>query len=319
VLDIAWADRAINGVADAVVASLVQAKPLTHISHGEAKVSQVASNRRVMGDNGKVAFVRYSATKDPKLREAAEGLIDPILKTVSFWNEGEKLAALHYYATHPMSFYGDGLVTSDFVGLAREQRTREDGVPHIYFTGCGGNITAGKYNDGAAANRAILAERMHAAMVESEADPKRVPLGKLEWRVKPVLLPANPEFSEAELLKQIANEQAPPAMRISAALKLSYLRHVASGTPIQFTSLTLGDHTSLLHLPGEAFIEYQLFAQAQAPGRFLATAAYGDGGPGYIPLEKSFAEGGYEPTQAVAEPGAEKAMKDAIVQVLAPA
>ena len=46
-----------------------------------------------------------------------------MLKTVSFWNGDAKLAALHYYATHPMSYYGDGLVTSDFVGLARAARS----------------------------------------------------------------------------------------------------------------------------------------------------------------------------------------------------
>lgn len=66
-----------------------------------------------------------------------------VLKTISFWNGEKKLAALHYYATHPMSYYGDGMVTSDFVGTARERRTKDDGVPHVYFTGCGGNIAAG--------------------------------------------------------------------------------------------------------------------------------------------------------------------------------
>ncbi|MCX7064857.1 MAG: hypothetical protein NT024_09955, partial [Proteobacteria bacterium] len=181
--DVEWGRQAIDRVAQAVKEALKRTEPLTHVAHGEAKVSQVASNRRVMGANGKVAFVRTSATKDPKVREMAEGLIDPMLKTVSFWNGERKLAAIHYYATHPMSFYGDGLVTSDFVGLAREQRTRDDGVPHIYFTGCGGNITAGKYNDGNKANRAVLAERIHQAMVESERKAQRVLLGHVEWRV----------------------------------------------------------------------------------------------------------------------------------------
>lgn len=316
VLDIAWANQAIDGVAQAIADSLKHAQPLTHISHGEAKVAQVASNRRVMGDGGRVAFVRTSATKDARVRDMPEGLIDPMLKTVSFWNGERKLAALHYYATHPMSFYGDGLVSCDFVGLARERRTRDDGVPHIYFTGCGGNVTAGKYNDGNTANRAVLTERIHAAMIESEEQAQRAPAGRIEWHVKPVLLAANPEFSEEDLLKLIENEKTPPSLRISSALKLSYMRHVATRTPIQFTSLHLGDHVRLLHLPGEAFVEYQLFAQQQTPGSFVATASYGDGGPGYIPLEKSFAEGGYEPTQAYAAPMSEKAMKEAITELI---
>jgi len=47
-----------------------------------------------------------------------------------------------------MSHYGAGHVSSDFVGLARKQRQREEpACTHIYFTGCAGNIAAGKYND----------------------------------------------------------------------------------------------------------------------------------------------------------------------------
>jgi len=316
VLDVAWANKAADAVAQAVADSLKHAQPLTHVSHGEAKVSQVASNRRVMGDGGRVAFVRTSATKDARVRDKPEGLIDPMLKTVGFWNGDHKLAVLHYYATHPMSFYGDGLVSCDFVGLARERRTHDDGVPHIYFTGCGGNVTAGKYNDGNTANRAVFTGRIYAAMVESEEKAARAPVGKVEWLVKPVRLAANPKFREEDLLKLITNEKSPPAIRISAALKLSYMRHVAAGTPIEFTSLRLGDQVRLLHLPGEAFVEYQLFAQQQAPDSFVATASYGDGGPGYIPLEKSFAEGGYEPTQAYAAPQSERQMKEAIVELL---
>ena len=316
IIDQLWANQALEGIAKAVEGSLSKAQPLTHVSHGEAKVSQVASNRRVMGNNGRVAFVRTSATKDAKVREAPEGLIDPMLKTLTLWNGESKIATLHYYATHPMSYYGDGLVSSDFAGLARELRTKEDGSPHIYFTGCGGNVTAGKYNDGDHANRALLAERMHKGMVDSEAKQERVPVGKVQWHVKPVLLPSNPEFKPDELLAVINNEKTTPVLRISAALKLSYIRHVATGVPIQFTSLDFGNHVRLLHLPGEAFVEYQLFAQQQAPGDFVATASYGDGGPGYIPLEHSFSEGGYEPTQAFAAPGSEKLMKEAISALL---
>lgn len=62
-------------------------------------------------------------------------------------------------------------------------------------------------------------------------------------------------------------------MRISVEFKLFYMRHVATKTPIQFTSLHLGDRVRLLHLPGEAFVEYQHFARQQAPRRFVATAS----------------------------------------------
>ncbi len=316
IIDTAAMERALAGVAANLEAALKTPKPVTHITTGAAKVHQVASNRRVMGPDGKVIGVRTSATKDAKLREAPEGTIDPMLKTISFWNENQKLAVLHYYATHPMSYYGDGVVSSDFVGIAREQRTRDDGVPHLYFTGCGGNVTAGKYNDGARENRARLADRIYSAMVESEKQPKRTRLEHLQWRVKPVLLKPDLNFSEERMMKIVSNTATSNAVRIGAAMRVAYIRQCAVGVPIQFTSLHLNDDVRLLHLPGESFIEYQLFAQQEFPDAFVATASYGDGGPGYIPLERSFLEGGYEPTWAFAAPGSETVIKQTISDLL---
>jgi len=313
IMDAAATEKALAGIADAIKAALKSPQPVTHISTGEAKVLEVAGNRRVQIIDGKVGKMRGSGSKDPELRALPEGLIDPFLKTVSFWNGEKKLAALHYYATHPMSYYGDGIISHDFAGIAREKRTQEDGVPHIYFTGCGGNIGAGKYNDGSPAMRPLLADRMHAAMVDSEQNAKREPLTKLAWHHIPVVLQPDPEFPEERMLKVMQNTETRPTTRIAAALRIGFIRH---REPIPFTSLHLGEDVSLVHLPGESFVEYQLFAQQQRPGGFVCTASYGDGVTGYIPLEHSFIEGGYEPSQAYATPDSEKVMKDTIAKLL---
>ena len=52
------------------------------------------------------------------------GTIDPLLRSVSFYQGERPLARLYYYTTHPMSYYGDGRVSADFVGLARQQTGR---------------------------------------------------------------------------------------------------------------------------------------------------------------------------------------------------
>jgi hypothetical protein len=206
------------------------------------------------------------------------------------------------------------MVTHDFVGIARERRTSEDHAPHIYFTGCGGNIAAGKYNDGSKEARVRLGEQIYAAMVASEKQPKRSELNHVEWRAKPVLFKPDPEFSEERMMKVVENTATTQSVRISSAFRVGFIHQCAAGVPIQLTSLHLGDDVHLLNLPGESFIEYQLFAQQH--GGFVATAAYGDGGTGYIPLERSFTEGGYEPTQAFAAPESEKQMKEAIAELL---
>ncbi len=315
--DSPWMQQALTNVAQAVQQALEKSQPLTRIAVGEATVVDVASNRRVMGPDGKVRAVRTSATKDASVRAAEVGTIDPQLKSISFWNDSKKLAVLHYYGTHPMSYYGDGIVSSDFVGIARERRTAEDHVPHLYFTGCGGNVTAGKYNDGNPDNRPVLANHILEAMRASEQAPRVTALAEIAWHSQPVVLSLN-ALKEEEVLAAIGNAQSNAGTRIGAAMKLSYQRYCAAGTPIQFSALQLGDEVRIVHLPGEPFIEYQLFAQEAAKGKFVAVAGYGDGGCGYIPLEKSFEEGGYEPTWAFAAPASETVIRRTIEDLLKP-
>ena len=62
----------------------------------------------------------YASPVPPRMKRFErnrEGLIDPMLRVLSFWNGPKPLAAFHYYATHPMSYYGDGRVSADFCGL----------------------------------------------------------------------------------------------------------------------------------------------------------------------------------------------------------
>jgi len=56
-------------------------------------------------------------------------VIDPWLKTAAFCNRQKKIAACHYYAIHPQSCHGEGLISSDFVGLARNRRQARDANP----------------------------------------------------------------------------------------------------------------------------------------------------------------------------------------------
>ena len=88
------------------------------------------------------------------------------------------------------------------------------------------------------------------------------------------------------------------------------------GQPIDLTCLDL-NVAQVLHLPGEPFIEYQLKAQALRNDSFVCVAGYGDGGPGYIPTEHAYLEGGYEPTVALAAP-CEGPLTGAMAKLLRP-
>src|SRR5206468_12260759 len=107
--------------------------------------------------------------------------------------------AISYYTTQHMSYYGDCQVSSDFYGLARQKlKDDEPKVLQIYFTGCAGNITAGKYNDGAHENRPVLRDRIYTAMKAAWKTTARHEVKSWAWRVEPVKLPPRVEKSFGE-------------------------------------------------------------------------------------------------------------------------
>lgn len=295
VVDTAFFNTCLQRGKAAVKEALGKARPLTQIASAEAKVDRVAGNRRVdIGPDGKVARMRGSSSIVPELIALPEGLIDPQLKTVAFYSGDEKIAACHYYACHPMSHYGKGAVSSDFPGLARKRlQTTEPGCTHLYFTGGAGNIGAGKYNNGSPEARVELTDRIHAAMAAAGQKLRPTPLKKVSWATHDLLPEVNPVFTEASELAQVESTANAPANRIRPAMRVSWIRRVEAKVPVILSALHL-DGITLLHLPAESFVEYQLRAQSLAPNRFVATAAYGDGGSWYIPTKEAFPKGGYE-------------------------
>jgi len=284
-------------VAAAAKESLSRAELVTHVGLGTGKVERVASNRRILGPDGRVALQRQSSGgRNPKAREAPEGTIDPLARLVAFWNEDKPLVALTYYATHPQSYYGKGGVNWDFVGMARQIRERElNGLPHVHFDGAGGNVAAGKYNDGSKKRRPELAGRLAEGLKLAWETQKKIPLtaDEVSWSVEPVSLPLRKSLVEEELLAKIEDASLTNKQRLRAGRDLTFVRRMKAGHRIPLTCLKLGT-VSVLHAPGELFVEYQLAAQQMRPDEFVAMAAYGDYGPGYIGTDIAYRQGGYE-------------------------
>ncbi|MCL4852947.1 MAG: hypothetical protein KJZ78_16435 [Bryobacteraceae bacterium] len=305
-------------VAAALQASLNSARRVTHIGTGQAKVERVASNRRYVKPDGGVSFGRTSATKDPALRALPEGTIDPWLKTISFWEEDRPVAALSCYSTHPMSYYGQGDVSADFVGMARERRQKDTpGTAQIYLTGCSGDTIAGKYNDGSPANRPVLAGRMYQGMVGAWKATKRRPLENVRFRSVPMHLAprATPGFSPAEMRKTLADHSKPYLARAEAALGLSWRKRVDAGEAVDVPAVDFGG-AHLVLLPAEAFVQYQLWAQELRPDSFVMTAGFSESAPGYIPTAQAAAEGYDDHYSWVAFPECENTMRNALRDAL---
>ena len=280
----------------AVARSLENPIPVTHIGLGEAQVHRVASNRRILGVDGKVKATRWTACKDSALREEPEGLVDPILSAVSFWNGDRPVAVLNFYATHPQSYYHTGVPNPDYPGIARFYRQLDmPDALQVYFTGAGGNVGAGKYNDGSHENRAVLAGRVADGMKRAweETRPVSVTASDIHWSVEPVSLPLD---------------------SVKAG-KVLWERYRA-GKKVDLQCLTVGDKARILFMPGELLVEYQLAAKKMRSRLFVAMAAYGDLGFGYIPPAAAFPQGGYEVEVAKVTPEVEKVLLNAISNLL---
>jgi hypothetical protein len=288
--------QVLERLAAAAKDALWRSQPISHIGLGQGKVEKVASNRRILGPAGKVVIQRQSASRNPAAQQAPEGTIDPFVRLIAFWNNDQPVAALTYYATHPQSYYGQGLVNWDFVGMARELREQAlPGVKHVHFDGAAGNVAAGKYNDGSKDNRPVLARRLAEGMkVAWESQQKHnVGPSDVSWRQYPVTLPVRDTLEEDRLLAKLKDPAQKQTDRLRAARDLTFLRRTRGGQQILLTCLQLGQ-ARVLHMPGELFIEYQLAAQQMRPELFIAMAAYGDFGPGYIGTEVAYSQGGYE-------------------------
>ncbi len=309
----------IQRAADAIRAALPNAQPITHYGYGEAIVKEVASNRRVeRTPEGKVGRMRGSSCKVEGLIMLPEGLIDPVVSLLSFWNGDKPVAVLSAYACHPQSYYRLGIPSPDFPGIARFIRGQDvNAALHVHFNGAGGNVAAGKYNDGTQANRIILATRLAAGMQEAYNKTTKLPLTATDigWGNVPVSLPLSPRLNEADLVAKLKATAAKGY--ISFADQLAFVRRTKAGHKIDITCLRIGN-TRMLHLPGELFVEYQLAAKAMRPDLHVMMAAYGNYGPGYIGTAAAYPEGGYEtgPTSSNVAPEVEKVLTDAMQSLL---
>jgi len=293
--DVPFIESVFDSAAAAARNSLSSAWTIDAVAIGEAPVDQVASNRRLLDAQGKVVATRYTACRDENIRSLPVGVVDPQMRVVTLYHADTPVARLSFFATHPQSYYRTGGANPDFPGMARNAHQQQSGVFQVHFNGAGGNVGAGKFNDGSPAMRAVLAERMRRGMAAAVAAEIRRPLDsrQLKWNHEKVALPVADHLDETQLRQQITAPETDHALRVHAADQLAFLLQVKQGHKIQISCLDMGE-ASILFMPGELFVEYQLAAAHMKPERNVLMAAYGDYGPFYIGTRVAYPQGGYE-------------------------
>lgn len=310
-------DVCVKRTVDAVRHSLDSSRPFTHLGTGSAVVEQIASNRRIIRD-GEVTFSRGSSSgRDPFHANGPIGQIDPLLRAITFWEGESCVAAVYSYSTHPMSYYGRGEVSADFVGLARRMMAREyPDAHHIYVSGCSGDTTAGKFNDGSNAMRPVLASRLFAGMRTAWENTERRPAGSIQFRSTTVELPFRSiQSMESSRLKAVLRDDGQPERsRILAAMALSSRQRVEEGRGIDLPCIDL-ETAQIVLFPAEAFVGYQLKAQELVGEQFVMSIGYGECWPGYIPTAAAFADG-FDDSWLWVDPGCESRLVAALERVL---
>jgi esterase/lipase len=310
-----FARQLIKNIQKSILQGIDNAQPVTEIGTGKANVYKVASNRRVNKKDGKIVSMRGSSCKDSLLRAMPEGVIDPEISLISFWNKDKPLAVLSFYATHPQSYYLTKIANPDFPGISRF--FRQLAVPdalHIHFNGAGGNIAAGKYNDGSHETRLLLAQRMADGMERAWENTEKytIDAAHVKWETEPLFLPLNPKVEEIENKMQ----EMSPRLLANNMGRLGWYKRRMGGKCIETACLAI-NNARMLFMPGELFVEYQLAAKDMAPNNFVAMAAYGDYGPFYIGTRQAYAEGGYEIESSPVTEDSEEIIMDNMRNLLA--
>lgn len=284
-----FALKVIKDTGRAVAAAISNSQAITHIGFGTSEVERVASNRRILGTDGTVRATRYTTCRDPKLRAEPVGVVDNQVRLLTFFQGEKPLVVLSWFACHPQSFYRTGVANPDFPGIARILReAKTDEVMHLHFAGAGGNIGAGKWNDGQRRYRIILAQRLADGMAAAWDGLERHPVqpGSVAWRSEPVRLPVGEHLAEDSLTEKL--RRADKALDyVTYSKHLAWLRRHEAGREITLGCLDFGAG-AVLFMPGELFVEFQLAAVEMRPDDWVAMAAYGEYGCGYIGTRISY-------------------------------
>lgn len=282
-------------------------------------VRQFASTRRVIDEHNR-CHVRYSVCRDPWIREQPEGRIDPDLDAVVLYNrDSQPVVCLGFYASHPQVSDGRRVASGDTIGVALDlfEHAQPDVFP-IYFTGCGGDVTAGKYTTThRKRNRLVFGVRLYDGL-QGAFEKASLQAGmEMEWRdaVHEVPLRKVTE-SEDELIETVRGAEWRTEKYLAAG-RLHRLRNGIDTYPFRIARLRLG-HATILFLPAEMCIGYQLYVKGLMKGP-MAVAAYGDGFLKYVETDEAFDQGGYEvdPKWTEVEKGIEKTLKAYLDEALA--
>lgn len=312
-----WTARFDAAVLAAVKQAAGRLEPV-RVAAGEGR-SRIAMNRRAMrpadreghitfDENARSqSFGEFKTDRPVLIREFAgdmrlganpAGPIDDAVQLVRIDGRKGPLAVMIHYPCHGTSLGGrNSRISGEWMGRMQEYvESQLPGVGSIYLQGAAGDINPrvvgglDGYEDNNAVTRALGEE-----------------IGREVVRVYRTIAPETAEVSGI----RIAARDIP----LPRAYRDLFEHFRDPVLPAPTTVVRIGDLMWVTY-PGELFHAIGKYVKAACPAPYAHLMGYTNGGIGYMPEQKAFAEGGYEPAVSRLAPVAEQVYKRAIVEML---
>lgn len=303
---VAWLARAIAG---AVVEAEGNLRPVT-VRAAKGVEEGISFNRRYVMRDGREAT--NPGWLNPDIVEPA-GPVDHEVLVMRFdeARTGRPLAMIVNHGLH-VDVVGGELISADWPGEV-ERAVRaiygDKGISVLVLNGCFGNINhinvksreqMERYRTGrrieemeriGRALAGIAVSAIEGAEPTDEVDVSFVK-GVVEARIREI---TQEEVERAQALLRSGEGDLKERTYAKETLLLSLVSGEAE--PLEVCALRLGE-TAMVFLPGEVFCEFGLEIKEGSPFPLTFVVANAGGYVGYIPTERAFRGGGYEPRTA---------------------
>lgn len=301
----AWEAADVDRIAQAIREAARHMEPVRlGVGYGEAYIGY---NRRQVNQDGTVSMLWSNPTHVPTWP------VDPTVAVLRIDRlDGQPLAILVNYATHPVTFGPDNLrYSADFPGvMCKVIEQAFDARPLAFFVqGAPGDVNVFDATTpvtlDAVGRRDWAGETLGKAAVstaraiQTSAEPE----GRIDFSEESV--PFHLRWN-AEKFRQIClHEMGPQAFEI-------FSPPIVETMHLPVTTALINRRIALLGMPGEPFVQFQMDLRARCPAQDCFFLGYTNGYYGYFPPIKAATEGGYGAVSATTwvQTGAGEEMED---------
>jgi len=288
----AWETAALEKINQAVHTAQLHTEPVRlGVGYGEAFIGY---NRRRIEADGTVSMFWNNSARIPTWP------VDPTLTVLRIDRmDGQPLAILVNYSTHPVTFGPDNLrFSADFPGqMCKTVEQAFDGKPLAFFMqGAPGDInvydTTTPVKEDAVGRRDWAGQTLGNAAVTTAK--------QIQTTVDP-----NPSIDFAEDMLPVKLRWDPEKFRQEAVREMSaetykfYIGPIQETMQLPVTTVLINRKIAITGVPGEPFVQFQMSWRARCPVSSCIYLGYTNGYYGYFPTIKSATQGGYGAVNAI--------------------